>query len=167
MYADWIARVLMRDLESLSSQLEDYQDEADIWRLVPGVANSAGTLALHLAGNIQYYIGALLAGTGYVRDRQAEFATRDLSRVDLLQQVDAARAALKEAVSRIDAGTLDSTYPIEVAGTGLTTGQFLIHLAAHLAYHLGQLDYHRRFVTGSGPVGGMQSIPALVADARD
>jgi uncharacterized damage-inducible protein DinB len=167
MYADWIARVLMRDLESLVGQLNDYEDEADIWRLVPGVANSAGTLALHLAGNIQYYIGALLAGTGYVRDREAEFATRDVSRVELLQQIGAARAALKQAVSRLDTGTLDSAYPIEVAGQRLSTGQFVLHLAAHLAYHLGQVDYHRRFVTGSGPVGGMQSIPALVADSRD
>lgn len=167
MYADWTARVMMRDLESLTDQLNDYQDEADIWQLVPGVANSAGTLALHLAGNIQYYIGALLGGTGYVRDRKAEFATRDVSRAELLEQIDAARAALRQTVSRIDTGTLDSAYAIEVAGTSLSTGQFLLHLAAHLAYHLGQVDYHRRFVTGSGPVGGMQSIPALVAESSD
>lgn len=163
MNADWIARVLMRDLDSLSDQLNAYTDEADIWRPIPGIANTAGTLALHLAGNIQHFVGAQLGETGYVRDRDAEFGRRDVPRRELLEQVAAARKAVEKASSRLDAGALDSPYPIELAGTRAATGLFLVHLIAHLAYHLGQLDYHRRFVTAGGSVRGMQSIPALVA----
>lgn len=163
MNADWIARVLLRDLDSLSDQLNAYTDEAEIWQPLPGIANSAGTLALHIAGNIQHFIGAQLGETGYVRDREAEFGTRDLSRGELLEQVEAARTAVETGFSQLGTGALDSSYPIELAGTRAATGQFLVHLVAHLAYHLGQLDYHRRCVTGSGAVNGMQSIPTLVA----
>jgi hypothetical protein len=43
----------------------------------------------------------------------------------------------------------------------------LLHLATHLAYHLGQIDYHRRVVTGGESLMGMQSIPALVGTPSD
>jgi len=162
MFSDWNARVMIRDISSVRDQINAYTDEADIWRLPPGIANSAGTLALHLAGNIQHYVGAVLGGTGYVRDREAEFSVRDLPRSELLAQVEKARAALSRTLSDIETDTLDSLYPIEIASVRLSTGQFLVHLATHLAYHLGQIDYHRRAVTKEGSIRGMQSIPSLV-----
>jgi len=163
MFSDWIARVMIRDIDSVRDQLNAYTDETDIWRLVPGIANSAGTLALHLAGNVQYYIGAHLGATGYVRDREAEFTARDVPRSELLAQIEAARTALMKTLPALDAGALDSVYPTEVAGLRPSVGQFLVHLATHLAYHLGQIDYHRRTVTANGAIRGMQSIPALIA----
>ena len=57
----YVAAVLDRDLRTLSREIGAYADERDLWRLAPGVPNSAGTLALHLAGNIQHYLGARLA----------------------------------------------------------------------------------------------------------
>ncbi len=166
MFSDWNARVMIRDISSVRDQISAYTDEADIWRLPPGIANSAGTLALHLAGNIQHYVGAVLGGTGYVRDRETEFTAREVPRSELLAQVEAARAALLTTLAHIKADTLDSVYPIEIAGVRLSTGQFLVHLATHLAYHLGQIDYHRRSVTGQGSIKGMQSIPALTASGE-
>lgn len=163
MYTDWIARVLIRDLDSVRDQLNAYNEEADIWRLVPGIANSAGTLALHLAGNIQHYIGAQLGATGYVRDRDNEFSARDVPRSELLEQIEAARTALEKALPDMGGDVLNSAYTIDVAGVRPSTGQFLVHLATHLAYHLGQIDYHRRAVTAQPSIGGMQSIPALIA----
>jgi hypothetical protein len=44
----------------------------------------------------------------------------------------------------------------------VSTGLFLTHLVAHLAYHLGQIDYHRRLVTGQTDGVGAVSIPALL-----
>ena len=76
--SDWIAGILARDLRALRREIESFGDESDVWRVPPGISNSAGTLALHLAGNIQYYIGTVLGGTGYLRDRDAEFALRDV-----------------------------------------------------------------------------------------
>jgi uncharacterized damage-inducible protein DinB len=159
---DWIRRVMTRDLTALGAQIEGYAEERDIWKLVPGIENSAGTLALHLAGNIQHYIGAQLGGTGYVRDREAEFTTRGVPRAELLDVIERASAALQVGFDAIDEGALDDEYPLDLGGVTLSTGQTLLHLAAHLAYHLGQVDYHRRTVTGAGAVAGMQSTGRLV-----
>src|SRR2546421_5404024 len=88
-----IAAIMSRDLRALRREIEAYGDERDLWRVAPGISNCAGTLALHLAGNIQFFVGAVLAGTGYVRDRDAEFARRDGPRAELLRGIDAAVAA--------------------------------------------------------------------------
>jgi hypothetical protein len=161
MKADWIRRVITRDLTALGEQLEAYGDERDIWKLVPGIENSAGTLALHIAGNIQHYIGAQFGGTGYVRDRDAEFETRDVPRAELLKVVESAGSALQAGFAVIDDGFLDEEYPLDLGGVTLSTGQTLLHLAGHLAYHVGQVDYHRRIVTGASAVAGMQSTGKL------
>jgi uncharacterized damage-inducible protein DinB len=163
MVLDWLRQVLMRDLASLSAQLDAYPDEQDIWRSVPGATNSAGTLALHLAGNLQHYFGTRLGRSGYVRDRVAEFDTRDLTRAELLRRVEDARLAVQKALQVATDESLELDYPEELGGVTLSTGQFLVHLAGHLSYHLGQLDYHRRTVTGEASVPGMQSIKALVS----
>ncbi len=47
-------------------------------------------------------------------------------------------------------------------GCRLTTSLVIAHLATHLAYHLGQIDYHRRVVTKRSDAAGAQSIPTLV-----
>ncbi|HET9040180.1 MAG TPA: hypothetical protein VFN40_08425, partial [Gemmatimonadales bacterium] len=52
-----LAALLDRDLRGLRRQLEAYADERQIWQPVPGLPNTAGTLALHLAGNLQHYVG--------------------------------------------------------------------------------------------------------------
>src|SRR2546429_3228453 len=76
MLTTWIAAILRRDLGALRREIEAYADERDIWRVAPGISNCAGTLALHLGGNIQFFVGAVLAGAGYVRDPHAEIARR-------------------------------------------------------------------------------------------
>jgi hypothetical protein len=140
-----IATILDRDLRALSREVQAYPDERDLWAEVPGVPNVGGTLALHLSGNLQYYIGAVLGGTGYVRDRPAEFSRRDVPRSELLREIESARSAVARAL----AGMIDveAEFPESIAGKRVRTGDYLVHLATHFAYHLGQLDYHRRIVT--------------------
>jgi hypothetical protein len=141
-----VATILDRDLRALRREVEAYPDERDLWVQVPGLSNRGGTLALHLAGNLQHYIGAVLGGSGYVRNRPAEFARRDVPRSELLGEIEAARSAVASAL----AGTIDleAEFPESIAGRSVRTGDYLIHLATHFAYHLGQVDYHRRIVTG-------------------
>jgi hypothetical protein len=110
----------------------------------------AGTLVLHLAGNIQHYLGARLGDTGYVRDRPAEFARRGVARRELVREIEAARAAVKAALSGPSAPDPGADFPETVGGVKVATGEYLVHLTTHFAYHLGQIDYHRRFVTGQG-----------------
>jgi uncharacterized damage-inducible protein DinB len=158
-----VVAILDRDLQTLRRELEAYPDERDIWRLPPGLSNSAGTLALHLAGNLQHFLGAQLGNTGYVRDRAAEFAMRDVSRAAILRQVEAAQNAVHIVAER--AVELEADYPEVVGGVRVTTGEFLVHLVSHFAYHLGQIDYHRRLVTGQAAgVGAVRA--AELASAR-
>lgn len=158
---DALRRVLVRDLETLRRELRAYPDERRIWTCPAGVPNSAGTLALHLCGNLQHFIGAQLGHTGYVRDRDAEFADRDVPLAELERAIDGTQAAIETTLTG-GAIDLDAQYPLEVAGVRLSTRTFLLHLASHLAYHLGQIDYHRRLVTGSSEGVGAVAIPALV-----
>jgi hypothetical protein len=158
----WLARVLLRDLASVRSQLEAYPDEALIWQTPPGMTNSAGTLALHIAGNLLHFIGAKLGGTGYVRDRVAEFELRDVPRAELIDGLERATRAVQETLATLPGEDLDQVFPDTLGGLQLTTGQYLVHLAMHLGYHVGQLDYHRRAVTGDPSIPGMVSLPALI-----
>jgi uncharacterized damage-inducible protein DinB len=144
-----VAAIFDRDLRALARELESYPDERDLWRRPPGVANSAGTLALHLTGNVQHYLGSVFGGTGYRRDRAAEFSD-EVPRVELLRRVEAARAAVQAAASRTGDTELAGDFAEVVGGVRVAAGEYLIHLATHFAYHLGQLDYHRRIVTGDG-----------------
>jgi uncharacterized damage-inducible protein DinB len=141
-----IRHVLARDLRAAAREVDAYPDDEAPWRAVPGITNSAGTLALHLAGNLEHFIGAVLGGTGYVRDREAEFATRDLTRAELRRRIDAAAKAVDATFARLTPEQWEAEYPVPVAGRKLGTATFLVHLATHLAYHLGQMDYHRRMV---------------------
>jgi hypothetical protein len=161
----WLRRIYRRDLASLAAQLDAYPDEQSVWKAVPGIANTGGTLAMHLIGNMRHRIGAQLGGSGYRRDRDAEFGARDVPRADLKKTITAAQGEVDGALAKLDPATLDNPYPLAVAGVTLSTGQFLIHLGAHFGYHLGQLDYHRRVVTGGTSVVGMQSPKALADPA--
>jgi uncharacterized damage-inducible protein DinB len=160
-----IAALLDRDLRTLRREVEAYADDGSLWRSVPGIANVGGTLVLHLTGNLQHYLGARLGGTSYIRDRNAEFARRDVPRSELLREIEAARAAVKTAVSRIAERELSAEFPETVGGVRVQAGEYLMHLSTHLAYHLGQLDYHRRVVTGS-PTAVDAVRPAELASAR-
>ena len=147
-----IAELFARDLARLHQEIEAFPDTDTLWRVVPGVTNSAGTLALHLEGNLRDFVGRHLGGIEYTRDRKHEFGARGLSREDLLARV----APLPGMVPAIVAGLADSAlekeFPEVVLGKPLSTRQFLAHLHGHLNYHLGQIDYLRRTLTAQGAI---------------
>ena len=164
MTIDVLKRILLRDLNALRREIQAYAREEDIWAVPPGIQNSAGSLARHAAGNLQHFLGAQLGGTGYVRDREAEFAKTATSRRDLEADLAQAMDDVRATLDALPASRLGETYPLEVAGVRVPTEMFLVHLATHLAYHLGQVDYHRRLVTAEGTTVGAQALPALVAN---
>jgi hypothetical protein len=158
MLIDIVRAVVLRELAAVKRSVEAYPNDESLWILPPGLPNAGGTLVLHLAGNLQHYFGALLGGSGYQRDRPAEFSRRDVPRAELLAELDAARVAVENTIPQITADVLAAPYPERIAGHVLATDVFLVHLASHLAYHLGQIDYHRRVVTGDA-----QGVGALAA----
>ncbi len=139
-----LTKLFERDLAKLKEEIGMYSNEGDLWRVEGEIANSAGNLCLHLAGNLRHFYGAVLGGTEYVRDRDAEFGSRFVPRATLLAEVDAAAADVKAVLAKITDEDLQKTYPIEVFGHPMTTEFFIVHLATHLNYHLGQINYHRR-----------------------
>jgi len=158
---DFLRRVLTRDLTALRKELSAYAKEEVLWTCPPGIPNSAGTLVLHLTGNLQHFVGAQIGGTGYQRDRAAEFEDRDVPLRELEARIDRTIEAVNETLNEMSEEQLAQPYPIEFKGLRLPTGLFLLHLTTHLAYHLGQLDYHRRAVTGNSRGVGAQSMPEL------
>jgi len=147
MLVEAVAAILERDLQALAREVEAFPDDVGPWQLPEGITNSTGTLVLHLTGNIQHFLGARLADTGFARDRAAEFSARGVPRAALLRQIEAARAAVRAAAETLTDEGLERDYPEAVGGMRVATGDYLIHLVSHFGYHLGQVDYHRRLVT--------------------
>jgi uncharacterized damage-inducible protein DinB len=141
-----LQKLYERDLSKLKEEIGLYADESDVWRTDGAITNSAGNLTLHLIGNLQHFFGAVLGETGYARDRDKEFSDGGVSRDDLLAGIDQAAADVKATPAKLTDEDLAATYPIEVFGHPMTTEFFLIHLATHLNYHLGQINYHRRLL---------------------
>jgi hypothetical protein len=157
-----LAAIFDRELESLAREIEAYDNFDMIWETPLGVTNSAGTLILHLCGNLRWFIGANLGGSDYSRDRDFEFSGVPIGKVELLSLISAARTEVGEALHRLDAAELDGQYPLHFGGGYLTKGQFLLHLLSHCSLHIGQVDYHRRIVTGQNTSVGPVSIRSLI-----
>ena len=104
--------------------------------------NSVGHLLLHLTGNLSYYIGTQIAGTGYVRDRPKEFT--DASRRpkdEVLRDFD--RAVDMVLATLAAQGEADWDRPYEAVGADDTPDRLAIFLrcCAHADHHMGQMIY--------------------------
>jgi hypothetical protein len=148
MLTDVLIELYRRDLDKLKAEIAAYADDADIWKKAPGIANPAGNLCLHLSGNLDHFFGAVLGNTGYVRHRDAEFSTTGVNKADLLAGVDRTLETVVSTLKNLSDDDLEKIYPLEVFDRPMTTGFFLTHLATHLNWHLGQINYHRRLLSG-------------------
>lgn len=144
-----IRLILERDVESLMREVERFDSDEQLWQTLPGVSNTAGNLAVHVAGNLQHFIGARLGATGYVRDREREFQRRSGTRADVVRELVAARDAVASTLTRLDESRLDLPMPGAPNNLTIPTGRFLLHLVAHTAFHLGQAGYLRRCLAGA------------------
>lgn len=135
-----------RDLNKLKVEIESYQNESQIWVIDKNISNSAGNLCLHLMGNINSFIGAEIGKTGYVRDRPLEFSTKNVPKAALISTIEKTNWVVNNALDSLTEADLEKIYPQIVFEKEMTTGYFLVHLATHLAYHLGQINYHRRLL---------------------
>ncbi len=135
-----------RDLEKLVAELAAYPNEDAIWARAGEIRNPAGNLVLHLHGNLNHFVGKVLGGTDFVRDREAEFTTSGLPRAALIGMVEDTIGMLEDVLDRLGLDNLEQPYPLEVLSYPTTTGYFLIHLYGHLNWHLGQINDHRRLI---------------------
>lgn len=141
-----IKQILLRDLKSLEKEIGSYNNDSDIWLLSGDIKNTAGNLTLHICGNLQHFIGAIIGQDGYVRQREEEFGKKNVPAIDLIAEIRTTKQAVENALNKTSDDQLEDTYPIEVFGKPMTFSYFLIHLTGHLMYHLGQINYHRRLL---------------------
>ena len=141
-----LAKLFERDLDLLAQEVSAYQKEEKLWELSGSINNTAGNLCLHLCGNLQFFIGNVLGKSGYKRNREAEFNDKDIPTGTLLSMIQETKKAVSSSLYAFDPNLLEMEYPMQVFGKPMTTSFFLIHLAGHLNYHLGQINYHRRLL---------------------
>ena len=144
-----ITALLDRELAGFQRELDLFPDDETLWRTLPGVPNSAGNLALHVAGGLQHYVGAVLGGSAYIRNRDGEFSRRTGSRGELVEELQKAAVAVRTVVPNLTNAVLELDFPEAVIpDRRIQTLRFLLHLCAHASFHLGQAGYLRRGLTG-------------------
>lgn len=121
-----------------------YTDENVLWAVRGQVSNSAGNLCLHLIGNLNHFIGATLGNTDYVRHRENEFTFKNVARENLLADIDKTIEVVKNTFGKIKEEDFAKEFPLLKHDKRVSTEEMLLHLLAHLNYHLGQINYHRR-----------------------
>ena len=146
MQKELLIGIYRRDVERLKEEVKLYPDEASLWIVKDGIPNSAGNLVLHLIGNLNHFFGAVISQNGYVRQRDEEFSLGNVSRADLLSQLDDAVNVVSAALAGLSDEDLAKDFPVELQGTIFPTEFVVVYMLSHLNYHLGQINYHRRLL---------------------
>jgi hypothetical protein len=146
MIIDTLQKIFKRDLEKLKQEISLYQNEKNLWVIDKNIANSAGNLCLHLVGNLNTYIGAEIGKTGYIRNRDLEFSQKNIPQQQLIKMIEDTITVVEDELNKLNEDDLEKEYALLVFKEKTSTGFFLIHLAVHLDYHLGQINYHRRLL---------------------
>lgn len=142
-----IPHLFDRDLHKLMEEINLYEREEDIWKIKEGISNSSGNLALHLIGNLNYFIGTAIGHTNYTRDRDKEFSDKNIPRQQLLSDIKHLISVIKKTFHKLSDEDLKHDFPMEMNSEILSIEHVMIHLLAHLNYHLGQVNYHRRLIS--------------------
>ena len=135
-----------QNLSKLHEEISQYPDDSSLWVVKDGIKNSGGNLCLHLTGSLQHFIGNVIGESGYIRNRDAEFTLKNISKHKLLNAIANTKVAVKDALEQCSKNELAKNYPLPLNGETVTTEFFLLHMLAHLNYHIGQINYHRRLL---------------------
>jgi len=115
--------------------------ESQFWTKPFVFGNSFGHLVLHLTGNLNYYIGAQIAGTGYVRDRPLEFSDGSPpSKADALKRFDEAIGMVLRTIKNQSEEDWSKAY----SGAGADARsrfEMIMQCDSHLQHHIGQMMY--------------------------
>ena len=119
-----------------------------LWRKAYPYGNSVGHLLLHLTGNLNYYIGARIAGTGYVRDRDREFNdTVKRPKDEVLADFDRAIALVASTLRKQSPDDWTAPYSAEREPHSKDRFTAFFRCAAHAYHHVGQIIYLSKELT--------------------
>lgn len=144
----FLADFYERDLQRMIEEISLFKEERNLWRIHGAVKNSSGNLALHITGGLNHLIGATLAHTGYVRNRELEFTSKGVDRKELVAGLEALIPMINKTILSLTTEQLESKYPIFFDKPDTSIAYVLVQLLAHLNYHLGQVNYLRRVLEG-------------------
>ena len=105
-----------RDLRCFIREVELFPDDATLWKTLPGISNSAGNLALHVAGNLRHFVGGVLGGTGYQRNREQEFGQREGTRMAVSAALEAASVDIQAGLEKLTPESQAAPFPVSVGG---------------------------------------------------
>jgi len=141
-----LLKLFQKDIEKLKTEITSYKKEENLWEVSGEILNSAGNLCLHLCGNLKHFVGAVLGNSGYVRKRDEEFSKKNVPIRELVAEIELTIKVVQKTFAELKEDDLQKIYPINVFGYEMTTEYLLTNMAAHLSYHLGQINYHRRLI---------------------
>jgi len=138
-----LTKLFNRDIDRFINEIRSFPKDK-IWEKAGSVENPAGILAQHTAGNLHHYIGHGMGNVSYKRHREREFSNTGADKSELIDILQEAQQAVDKTLSEIDTATLKSEcsqdFPVR-----LNNEELLLQLYGHLNYHLGQINYLRRF----------------------
>lgn len=140
-------KLFEREILALINELTLFNNEELIWKTTPGISNSAGNLSLHIIGNLNHFIGTTLGNTDYIRNRDAEFSSKNIPLDKMIFDLKNTIELIKTVIPKLDSKTLKSDFPLLINNTSYRTDFFIQHLLSHLSYHLGQVNYLRRIIS--------------------
>ncbi len=133
-------RMIQANVHELTEPLSTDQ----IWQRPYPYGNSIGNLVLHLTGNLNYYIGAQLAGTGYVRHRDHEFSEIGKPKDALLRDFDKAIGIVLATIANQSAEDWAAAYVAEREPEAKDRFTLFLRCAGHAYHHVGQIIYLQR-----------------------
>ncbi|WP_431213056.1 DUF1572 family protein [Puia sp. P3] len=141
-----LANLYEKDLRKLIEEVNLFQNEENLWKILGTVKNSSGNLTLHIVGGLNHFFGAIISRNGYVRNRDLEFSEKGVARKDLVARLEAAIPMVRAAIGAVPTEQMDAPYPIPFDDANNSNSYVIIRLLAHLDYHLGQVNYLRRIL---------------------
>lgn len=147
MLKDALVEIFERDLNKLRNEINLYKSDNDLWAVKGEIGNSGGNLCLHLLGNLNHFIGAVLGQSGFVREREREFSSKNVPREKLNEEITKTIEVVKNCLNKLSAEDFNKNFPVEKRGETVKTDFMLLHLLGHFSYHLGQINYHRRLIS--------------------
>lgn len=141
-----IANFYQRDIQKVIDEINLFNDGRNIWKTSGSIKNSSGNLVLHLVGGLNHLIGATLANTNYIRNRNLEFEHKGVEREQLIMELKELGLMIDKTINSISEEQLNNPFPIFFDKENATIKYVLIQLLLHINYHLGQINYLRRIL---------------------
>ena len=149
--SDALSSSLAHEFRERATDLHKWVDplsDGQFWRNPFSHGNSAGHLVLHLTGNLSYYVGACIADSGYLRNRDLEFTeSRQPPKAEVLRKFDETIALVLTTLEQQSDADWTLPYSAERQPDATNRLAAFLRCAVHLDHHVGQIIFLSREVS--------------------